>query len=321
MKKIRSFLYLDNYKMYSISSQIFEGLTEYILKSENKNTKEGENQKGPLFSGKVLGEIIEKDSNYTEKKFLHDYSYNLFEETLINEERVLEINKNNIIENIDNLSKYSFVKVSSNVIFNDSQEIEKTISSFNEMGNALGYVTLKQQYDKLVEDTKSDLKDIKDRNQKSNANHILKNKISFKNFVTEQGLNMDPEMLKNLAYLVNYGYHKQFEIQMPIANLSHTSMFSAQLNRENLKENENIIVKKYSRETEKEFTLFGIVTQRLNADEKTKLIEENAITDENPNLKEAMMNMIKILGNLENTFTGKLDYEYVIDPIALYLEI
>ncbi|WP_454047425.1 DUF6414 family protein [Chryseobacterium sp. Marseille-Q8038] len=69
MKKIRSFIYLDNYKMYSISSQIFEGLTEYILKSENTNTKEKEEQKGPFFSGRVLADIIEKDTNYTEKNF------------------------------------------------------------------------------------------------------------------------------------------------------------------------------------------------------------------------------------------------------------
>ena len=28
---IKSFVYLDEYKMYSISSQLFEGLTEYVL--------------------------------------------------------------------------------------------------------------------------------------------------------------------------------------------------------------------------------------------------------------------------------------------------
>jgi hypothetical protein len=30
MDNIKSFIYLDEYKMYSISSQLFEGLTEYI---------------------------------------------------------------------------------------------------------------------------------------------------------------------------------------------------------------------------------------------------------------------------------------------------
>ena len=31
MQKIKSFIYLDEYKMYSISSQIFEGVTESLM--------------------------------------------------------------------------------------------------------------------------------------------------------------------------------------------------------------------------------------------------------------------------------------------------
>lgn len=36
MGKIKSFVYLNESKMYSLSSQLFEGLTEYIL-SEKKD--------------------------------------------------------------------------------------------------------------------------------------------------------------------------------------------------------------------------------------------------------------------------------------------
>ncbi|THV57427.1 DUF6414 family protein [Chryseobacterium candidae] len=321
MKKIRSFIYLDNYKMYSISSQIFEGLTEYILKSENTNTKEKEEQKGPVFSGRVLADIIEKDTNYTEKKFLHDFSYNLFEEALQKDNRVLEINKSNISTELDKIPDYSFIKITSNVVFNDLETMEKTISSFNRMGEALGFITLKAKYDELMKGAKEDLKNIKDRNQKSNAIHTLKNKASFKKVLIDEGLNLDDDYLKNMEYLIQYGYHRQFEVQMPLSNSDKVSLFSAQLNRDNLKESENNIVKKYSRESEKEFTLFGIVTQKMTKEKKEEMFESLKINNEDPNLKEAMFNMIKQLSNLENTFVGKLDYEYVIDPIALYIEI
>lgn len=321
MKKIRSFIYLDNYKMYSISSQIFEGLTEYILKSENTNIKEKEEQKGPVFSGRVLADIIEKDTNYTEKKFLHDFSYNLFEEALQKDNRVLEINKSNISTELDKIPDYSFVKIKSNVVFNDLETMEKTISSFNRMGEALGFITLKAKYDELMKEAQEDFKNIKDRNQKSNANHILKNKVSFKKVLIDEGLNLDDDYLKNMEYLIQYGYHRQFEVQMPLSNSENLILFSAQLNRDNLKESENNIVKKYSRESEKEFTLFGIVTQKMTKQKKEEMFESLKINNEDPNLKEAMFNMIKQLSNLENTFVGKLDYEYVIDPIALYIEI
>lgn len=307
--------------MYSISSQIFEGLTEYILKSENTNTKEKEEQKGPVFSGRVLADIIEKDINYTEKKFLHDFSYNLFEEALQKDNRVLEINKSNISTELDKIPDYSFIKITSNVVFNDLETMEKTISSFNRMGEALGFITLKAKYDELMKEAKEDLKNIKDRNQKSNAIHTLKNKASFKKILIDEGLNLDDDYLKNMEYLIQYGYHRQFEVQMPLSNSDKVSLFSAQLNRDNLKESENNIVKKYSRESEKEFTLFGIVTQKMTKEKKEEMFESLKINNEDPNLKEAMFNMIKQLSNLENTFVGKLDYEYVIDPIALYIEI
>ena len=325
MKKLRSFIYLDNYKMYSISSQLFEGLTEYIVRSESKSQREEESQKGPIGSGKVLADIIEKNTNEIEKKFLHDFSYNLFEDTLINEERVLEISANNIKEQIEKIADYSFVKISGNVIFNDLKIIEDTIKNFNKIGEAIGYVTQKATYDKELENLKATVDAIKDKNQKAKATAIFKSKTDFKKILKEQGLNLDDDFLKHMAYILDYGYNQQFEVQLPVKSTAEDFyLFSAQLKRENLKDDEMSIIKKYSRESEKEFKLFGIVTQRLTEESKRRIFEELKGHQENidqPNMKEALMNLISILTNIETTFIGKMNYEYVIDPIALYIEI
>ena len=325
MKKLRSFIYLDNYKMYSISSQLFEGLTEYIVKSETQNIKEEENQKGPLGSGKILAEIIENNSNKTEKKFLHDFSYNLFEDALINEHRVLELNSSNIEENITKISEFSFVKISGNVIFNDLKIIEETIASFNKIGEAIGYLTQKAEYDTELGMMKKSVNSITDRNGKAKVTSVLNSKSNFKNFLKEKGLNMDDEYLKNLAFVLDYGYNQQIEVQIPLKSRNDIyRLFSAQLNRDNLKENERAIIKKYSRETEKEFKLFGILTQRLTPESKLQIFEDlkrNDIESDTPNMKVLINNLIPLITNLEQTFTGKLSYEYVIDPIALYIEI
>lgn len=325
MKKLRSFIYLDNYKMYSISSQLFEGLTEYIVRTESQNKKEEESQKGPIGSGRVLADIIEKNTNETEKKFLHDFSYNLFEDTLVNEGRVLELDVNNINDKIENISDYSFVKISGNVIFNDLKIIEDTIRNFNKIGEALGYVTQKAAYDNELEKLKEPLNTIKDKNQKVKANAIFKSKTDFKKVLKEQGLNLDDDFLKHMAYILDYGYNQQFEVQLPIKSATDEFyLFSAQLKRDNLKDDELSIIKKYSRETEKEFKLFGIVTQRLTEESKKKIFEKLKGQQENieqQNMKLALMNVVSMLTNLETTFTGKMNYEYVIDPIGLYIEI
>lgn len=325
MKKLRSFIYLDNYKMYSISSQLFEGLTEYIVQTKKQNTKEEETQKGPIGSGRILADIIEKDSSQTEKKFLHDYSYNLFEDALIEDKRVLEIDINNIQEKINNIGKYSFVKITGNVVFNDLKTIEDTIKNFNEIGGALGYITQKTAYDDEVKGLQQSVNSLPDRNQKAKAKSFLKSKTEFKKHLIEAGLNMEDDYLKSLAYVLDYGYNQQFEVQIPIRTEDDSyHLFSAQLKRENLKDDEYSIIKKYSRETEKKFTLFGILSQRLTAGDKENIFAElKASQDDiaNPNMKEVLMNMVSVLTGLEKTFTGKLDYEFVVDPISLYLEI
>jgi len=328
MKKLRSFLYLDNYKMYSFSSQLFEGLTEYIVESHASKVSSEASQKGKIGSGRIIGDIIENNSSHSEKKFLHDYSYYLFEEALVAQNRVLSISAENYHENIDKISDYSFVKISGKVIFNDAKILEETIKNYNEFGEAVGYLQFHNQI-KRVQNAAEDVKNITDRNHKAKAKTIInKEDNAFKQLLIENNLKLDEVFLKSLAYIVDYGYNKQFEIQIPILDKDNShALFSAQLIRENLKDNEYNIIKKYSRESEKEFKLFGILTQRLGkADRKNqftnfreKLNQQKNDTDSS--MKEAIFEIIEKMSDLENVFIGKLDYEYVIDPIALYMEI
>ena len=44
MEPIKSFIYLDEYKMYSISLQMSGGITEYLMKYEEATKAESEEQ-------------------------------------------------------------------------------------------------------------------------------------------------------------------------------------------------------------------------------------------------------------------------------------
>ena len=54
MEKIKSFIYLDEYKMYSISAQMSRGITDYLMSHQKSTTEESEEQKGPYL---VVGEL------------------------------------------------------------------------------------------------------------------------------------------------------------------------------------------------------------------------------------------------------------------------
>lgn len=47
-------------------------------------------------------------------------------------------------------------------------------------------------------------------------------------------------------------------------------------------------------------------------------LEEN---EDYESIKEALMNLVSHLSNVEATFTGRLSNEIIIDPIALYTDI
>lgn len=321
MEKIRNFIYLDDYKMYSISSQIFEGMTEYIIKTSTEKEQEKNAQKGPIFSGQVLADIIEKQKGETEKKFLLDYSYSLFENKLIENQKVLEISNLDIETKILNIQEYSFVKLSSRIVFNDTKLIEDTINHYNELGLALTYLTEGGSMIPSESELNSSLDYNKDRNQKSNKERALKeSKINIKGLAAAKSLYLNEDYLRHLKFVINFGYASQFEVAIPISIQENHLLFSAILKREKLKENEMNIIKKYGRISEKEFTVFGIITQSKKTKEDIQLYRDRNLEGVS-GMKEGIMNLIFHLANVESTFTGKLDYEYVIDPIAVYQEL
>lgn len=316
MKKLRSFAYLDTDKLYSLSSQIFEGLTEWILKSSQNQNTESEEQLGPKHSGRVLADIAQSATGLAEKKFMHDYSYGLFEDAIIAQNRVLGIDAESISRINGEISNFNFVRVTGRAIFSDLKVIEELIMNFNSLGESLGYLSMKDEYNALVEPLKGAIAGIKDRNGKAKAQGLAKG-INFNTFLKERGLQLDPEQVKHMLNTLRYAYNGQFEVQIPIYDGSNKFVFSSTLQRKHFKEEAEMLIRKYARESERPFVLFGIVTQHRDGLEKKEV--ENVAND--ASMKSAMKKMIRAVANMENSFSGKLDGEIVIDPISLYAEL
>ena len=132
MEKIKSFIYLDEYKMYSISAQMSGGITDYLMSHQKSTTEETEEQKTTFGSGRVVADILTSESGTQEKKHLHDYNYTLFEEGLKKSNKVLDISAANIDENIEQIDNVSFVEVRGKVVFNDMNLIKSTLENFNQ---------------------------------------------------------------------------------------------------------------------------------------------------------------------------------------------
>jgi hypothetical protein len=308
---IKNIIYLDVDKMYSMSSQVFEGVTEYILSEKVTGTEKKEDQKGPIASGKVLGDILRQQESVSEKKVLIDHSYALFEEKLVNEEKVTSFAVDSQSEFATPIKLNSFIKIRGKATFNDLNSIKNTISNFNKVGKALATVTSYGELNK----NKALLQVL----HESGADKMLKKPIeaevkrlsNIDQLQRSGGLYQDPDFMAQLALTLDYGYQDQLEIQIN----SPGRIFSANLKRECLREKEDMIIRKYSRRTEVEFILFGICTQ------VDHLVEPPPPFEDGGSIKEALMNLVGLITQLESAFIGRMPNEVIIDPIAIYTEI
>lgn len=314
MQKIKNFIYLDEYKMYSISSQIFEGITEYVINSQRTTNEEEETQKGPLSSGRIMADILRSESGTQEKKYLHDYSYKLFEDYLQESNNILCISAENIDEAIKNVDNAAFIKVRAKAVFNDMNIIKSTMEKFNELGKALAYITNFEEIREVRQQLEKAAEDIKDRNKKSQLRQRSKSLTDIEKLTKDAGLHQDPVFMKHLTFVLDYGFQDQFEVQMPTGKY----IFSSNLKREYLREDEHLLIRKYARLAQKEFVLVGTIAQSLS---RPIGHEEGDEDYENQHLKEAIMSLIEQLSEVESKFTGKLENEVIVDPIALYGEI
>jgi len=311
---IKNFIYLDEEKMYSLSSQVFEGVTEYVLNEKSSESENAESQKGPVGSGRILGDILRQADKKTEKKFLSDFSYTLFEQKLLDDNKVIEVGEDFLIEELrDKAESISFIKVTAKAVFNDMKLIKETLKNFNSFGLALTHVTNVNVINEARERLEKAKSITKDRNQQSKLTSQDKSIIKIiEKLANEHGLQQDQKFLDNLVSLFDYGFQDQLEIQMQLTD----SIVSANLKRNFLRESEELMIKKYSRQTECNFVMFGIITQ-YKRDKLNEIKELSGI----PSIKEALMNMMAHLTNIEEGFIGRLSNEVIIDPIALYTEL
>ena len=305
---IKSFIYLDEEKMYSISSQLFEGMTQYILKEESESLNEEQQQKGNFLSGRFMADMMSQSKGKSEMCYLHDFAFNLFEKEL--EERSLLYDIKPTDDLTDLLDK-GFVRIHGKVVFCDYARMQYIIDNFNNIGRAIG--SLQYVANEQLTQFKQDIATTKEREQRNKKQQIVKSvEKKIEEQLKQQGLVLDDKYIKNLSTVMNFGFQGSFEVRVILSESALN--FSVVANPQCFKEKGNVLVSKYSRITEKEFTVIGIVTQAGNP--KPEIPELQGV-----DMKTAAQGMNETIANLEMQFNGRSENECIIDPIAIFTEL
>lgn len=129
MGAIRNFIYLDNDKLNSLYSQVFEGVAEAIIESYFGATQNIEEQKS---IGKTLEEKVGEISGTSTNRVLHDYMYNKFEEKI--DDKIVKCGNG-----ID-VSPNSLIKVTGKTRIEDYERLKVYLDEFNNLGLAIAYL-------------------------------------------------------------------------------------------------------------------------------------------------------------------------------------
>lgn len=325
MEAIKNLIYLDEYKMYSISSQLFGGLTEHVTNVEHSGAQQDERQGGPFGSGRTLANILKSGTSIEERRFLHDFSYTLFETALYDEGKVVNVSTLDDHGVPDAVSSASFVAVRGRMVFNDMQAIDTIVSNFNKIGEALSYVIGFGANGGPPPDPEGTSG--RGGNKQRVRIQEAERKRKMREFAQNAGMYFDPTFLEQLRVILEYGYKDRFEAHIDVGSYT----FSAPLQRGHFREPEDLVVKKYSRFSEQEFVLFGTVAQGIGGNTPARAIGDGvdlnreADVDAEPSgdlsMKESILVLLEQLHVLETVLSGKKENEVVIDPIALYREL
>lgn len=279
------------------------------MQEETDGLNDVNSQKGNFLSGRFMADMMFQSRSKSEMRNLHDFAFNLFEKELENRGILYDVKCN---DEISDLQDKGFVRIRGKIFFCDYARMQYIIENFNNIGRALGRLQGATFYEQ-IEEIKHNANETKDREKRNRQQQNAKySEKQIENLLKSAGLVLDEKYVKNLSTVMKFGYQDGFEVRIILED--SPLLFSAVINQSCLKENENVLISKYSRITEKEFTVIGVITQVGNP--KPKLPN-----NEGEDMKTATQGMHEMIANLEMQFNGRSSNECIIDPIAIFTEL
>ncbi|WP_330565258.1 hypothetical protein [Pseudomonas yamanorum] len=310
---MRNFLYLDEYKMYSLSSQLFEGVTDYILHESKSQQSDSETQKGPVASGKLMAEIIETTSASIEKKFLHDYAYSIFEDKLSSSKKLINVDSSCNFEQLDpRVSGNKFVRITARAQFLDSADVIKTLDTMVDIMDSISIISNNDVRVAIIEKL-AELGENKNAKLSSGPLRAELSRLSKSQRPADEVAN-EKIHYKHLSTILAHGFKSRLDISMQLSDC----VVSADLKRKCLKDDEDFTFKTYSRVSNVELVILGIITQYRPIGFNDEHTTESSDSD---NMRDVLRNSANAIHGLERQFTSGEGNEIVLDPIAVYLEL
>ena len=320
-KQIRDFIYLDVERLYSVYSQVFEGVADQIVQSYAAALSTESAQKGALLSGASAESSTIEVSRRTENRFLYDHMYTLLEKRL--EPAIIDSSKISS-SNLTSLRSGVYLRATGPVIVADFERMKALFEKFNRLAEAIAYSSRFSELQAAMATAQESIQGIQDRNQKAQAKVRLEQLRDPKRLAKELGLSQDEQLLKNLTFIADMFYPDGFDVTVMTtqAQLSYRAV----ADRRWLRITPPLLRAQYGGSSAGPWTVVGQVTHvpgiapRLDTIIAAAPVAE--APDPEPSMRDPFMSMFASALGLERMFLeSKSRTEIVLSPLAIYREV
>ncbi len=336
-KLIRDFIYIDVERLYSLYSQINEGVADQIYKLWTSEGANRDVQGGRFGTRKSSEEVATETVQETSSIILHDYLYNKLEESLsgaiLKPEGVTADNWQ------DAFSEAFLIKVEGKAELNDYQHLIHATLNLTDITAEVAYVprialiqqeiidqkklvaNLEQQAKTLTgnEKTKLNIQITQTKNQIA----ILSDRDSVKKMLlAEQGLDIE-EQTTGVAKILNYFSPESFEVTIVPSKGAEGVVFRGILDRKLLRLQPEYLRQLYKGALARNWTMVGEITHL--PDQHSSLDPSSSTQEDeggNRGMKEAIRIVISHISDMEDALheTNKR-VEVRVRPLAIYQEV
>lgn len=322
---IRDFIYVDADRLYSLYSQVFEGVAEKIVQSYMDSSAKLDQQKGSIASGSATEAQVAELSSRTESKILYDHMYNSLEFKL--GKSILEVSEIPPDDYIETLSKAFMIKVCGTAEVEDYSRANVFMEKVNSFAEAVAYfISQSEQLKNKINELEKQAK-IATASERSQLKDQIKKISDPKLLSKEMGLHQDEKSLNHLKQFVENFHPGGFEITIKPDQRCENIVFRGIVDKKWLRVKPELLRALYSGLVKMQWTMVGQITflplKGFKLEEpEVNLNTPNTLENHSPSLRDPFRGIFQAMRSFDSMFLESHQrVEILVCPLAIYREV
>lgn len=279
---LKDFIYIDRDRLYSLYSQLFQGVAESIVEAFTSGKEDTKKERS-------LEQNLIEASYKVKNVILFDHIYNSLEDKLA--PQLLQVNESTTL---DDLKPSSYIKVAGKATIEDFERLIFLLKNFNDIGMAFATMT------------------VLNANKASTQNGKSSSKNSIEQYAKDNGLFLDKKSTESMVKIIENFHGRDLDVTIEPNSANLGAFFKATLDEKNMRLSSNMVRKIYGNKPIMDWTIVGEITSFQPRKDAACSIYSNTFSE--------MFSKMAAIDSLFEIVNDRQNRIIRIAPIAVYIE-